>query len=177
MVELLLPYINTPILKAWDRASRAQRSLKAGIVRRQFPWLRGTTWRNNWRSAWNGFRFEHIYAFLTLTGWNWKRHVIIMTKTDLSGFVVTMHSGFCEQHDIPLGLKPSGFDFLFARALVHCDNKPLQIMWCYHPYHNENRSIGHEWVITSHWCTRRAKVVYYSLVCILQSGDFISDNG
>ena len=28
-------------------------------VRWQFPSLRGTTWRNNGRSAWNGSRFEH----------------------------------------------------------------------------------------------------------------------
>ena len=38
-------------------------SLDDGIVRLQFPSLRGTTWRNNGRSAWNGSRFEHIRAF------------------------------------------------------------------------------------------------------------------
>ena len=31
-------------------------------------------------------------------GWNWKFHVIIVIKTDLSGFAVTMHSGLCQQH-------------------------------------------------------------------------------
>ena len=34
-------------------------------------------------------------------------------KTDLSGFVVTMHSGLCEQYVKSLGLSPSVFDFLF----------------------------------------------------------------
>ena len=63
MVGLLLPYINTPISKAWGSASRAQRPLTTGIVRRQFPSFRGTTWRNNGRSAWNGSRFEHICTF------------------------------------------------------------------------------------------------------------------
>ena len=33
------------------------------LLRRQFPSLRGPTWRNNGRSAWNGSRFEHICAF------------------------------------------------------------------------------------------------------------------
>ena len=42
-------------------------------------------------------------------GRNWKCRVIIVIKTDLSGFIVTMHSGLCEQN----GLTPSGFDFLF----------------------------------------------------------------
>ena len=36
-----------------------------------------------------------------------------MIKTDLSGFVVTMHSGLCEQYVKSLGLSASGFDFLF----------------------------------------------------------------
>ena len=67
VVGLLLPYLNMPILKAWGSASRAQRPLTTGIVRRQFPWLRGTNWRNNGRSAWNGSRFEHICAFYVET--------------------------------------------------------------------------------------------------------------
>ena len=33
------------------------------------------------------------WRILTFTGRNWKCHVIIVIKTDLSGFVVTMHSG------------------------------------------------------------------------------------
>ena len=49
-----------------------------------------------------------------------------MIKTDLSGFVVAMHSGLCEQYVEPLSLMASGLDFLFAEARVHCDNKPLQ---------------------------------------------------
>ena len=59
------------------------------------------------------------------TGWNWKCHIIIVIKTDLSGFVVTMNPGLCEQYIQSLGLTASGLDFMFARALMHCDNKPL----------------------------------------------------
>ena len=62
-VGFILPHFNTPILKTWGSASRAQRPLTTGIVRWQFPSLRGTTWRNNGRSAWNSSRFEHICAF------------------------------------------------------------------------------------------------------------------
>ena len=36
-----------------------------------------------------------------------------MIKTDLSGFVVTMHSGLCKQYIKSLGLSASSFDFLF----------------------------------------------------------------
>ena len=78
-----------------------QRPLTTGIVRRQFPSLRGTTWRNNAMSAWNGSRFEHIRAFYVeitnIHGWNWKCDVIIVIKTDMSGLVVPMHSGLCER--------------------------------------------------------------------------------
>ena len=49
-----------------------------------------------------------------------------MTKTDLSGFVVTMHSGLCEQYVKSLGLMASGFDFPFCMRPRACDNKPLQ---------------------------------------------------
>ena len=58
-----LTNLNTPIWKAWGSASRAQRLLTTGIARRQFPSLRGTTWRSNGRSAWNGSGFEHTRAF------------------------------------------------------------------------------------------------------------------
>ena len=51
--RVVLPYLKMPILKAWGSASRAQRPLT----------LRGTTWRNNERCAWNGPRYEHICAF------------------------------------------------------------------------------------------------------------------
>ena len=61
--NIFLTNLNTSIWKAWGSVSRAQRPLTMGIVRRQFPSLRGTTWRNNERSAWNGSRFEHICAF------------------------------------------------------------------------------------------------------------------
>ena len=55
-----------------------------------------------------------------------KCHVMIVFKTDLLGFVVTMHSGLRELYVNSRGLTALGLDFLFARALVHCDNKPLQ---------------------------------------------------
>ena len=96
------------ILKAWGSASRAQRPLTTGMVRRQFPSLRGTTWRNNGRSAWKGSRFEHIYAFYAkitnIHGVKLKMSFIIVIKTDLSGFVVPMHSGLCEQYVKSLGI-------------------------------------------------------------------------
>ena len=38
-----------------------------------------------------------------------------------------MHEGLCEQYVKSLGLMAPGFDFFFARTLVHCDNKPQQI--------------------------------------------------
>ena len=63
---------------------------------------------------------------LTFTGWNWKCHVIMVIRTDLSGFVVPMHSGLCEQYVKSLGLRPRDLTSCFARALVHWDNKPLQ---------------------------------------------------
>ena len=43
----------------------------------------------------------------------------------MSGFVGTMHQGFCEQHAQSHDLTASEFDFLFARAHVHCDNNSL----------------------------------------------------
>ena len=47
-----------------------------------------------------------------------------MIKSNLSGFVVTMHSGLCEQYVQSLGLTASGLDFLVARTLLHYDNNP-----------------------------------------------------
>ena len=116
--RVVLPYLHTPISKARGSASRAQRPLTMGIARRQFPSLRGTTWHNNGRNAWNGSRSEHIYATFTwrlliFTGWNRKCHVKIVIKTDLPGFVVPVHSGLCEQYVKSLGLTPSRFAFLF----------------------------------------------------------------
>ena len=35
-------------------------------------------------------RYSYFQRILTFTRWNWKCHVIIVIKTDLSGFVVTM---------------------------------------------------------------------------------------
>ena len=58
-VEIVKTNLNTPIWKAWGSASRAQRPLPTGIVRRQFPSLRGTTWCNNGSSTRNSSRFEH----------------------------------------------------------------------------------------------------------------------
>ena len=54
----------------------------------------------------------HTWRLLTFMGWNWKCLVIIVIKTDPSGFVVPMHSGLCEQYVKSLGLTSSGFDFL-----------------------------------------------------------------
>ena len=111
MVGLLLRYLNTSILKAWGSASRAQRPLTMGIVRWQFPLVRGTTWHNNMTSAWNGSHFRKgsrlpfMWRLLTSMGWNWKCHVVIVIKTELSDL--------CEQYVKSLGLTPSGFDFLF----------------------------------------------------------------
>ena len=70
------------ILKAWGSDSRAQRPLTTGIVRRQFPSLRGTTWRNSGRSTWNGLIALSTYApftwrLLTFMGCNLFCHVII----------------------------------------------------------------------------------------------------
>ena len=55
---------------------------------------------DNGRSTRNGSRFQrHIKVYvLTFTGTNWKCHVITVIKKDLSGFVVTMHPGLCEQN-------------------------------------------------------------------------------
>ena len=94
------------IIKVWSVGSRAQRPLPKGIVRHKFPSLSDTTWRNNGSSTQNGLRFEH-HIRLTFTRWNWKCHVIIVNKADLSGLVVTMHSGLCEQYvkiPRPIGL-------------------------------------------------------------------------
>ena len=63
MVGIVLQYSHTPIFKAWGSTSRTQHPLRKGIVRRQFPSFRGTMWRNNGRSPWNGSRFKHICAF------------------------------------------------------------------------------------------------------------------
>ena len=52
--RMLIMVLNTPISKVWGRASRAQRPLPTGIVKRQFPSLRDTTWRNNRSSTRNG---------------------------------------------------------------------------------------------------------------------------
>ena len=53
------------------------------------------------------------WRILTFMGQNWKCHVIVI-KTDVSGFVVTMHSGLCEQYVKSLRPTPLGFDFLFS---------------------------------------------------------------
>ena len=129
VVGLFLLYLNTLILKTWGSASHAQRPLMTGIVRRQFLSLRGTTWHNNGRGMWNGCLFEHICAFymeITFTGWNWKCHVIIMIKTNQSGFVVPMHLDLCEQYVKFLWLTPSGLTSCFSCTLMHWDNKAHQ---------------------------------------------------
>ena len=73
--------------------------------------------------------FKHWYVACT-----WQCIAITLKSTQsyhngdfLSGFVVTTHSSVCKQ--CVKFLTTSGFDFLFVRALLHCDNKPLQIQF------------------------------------------------
>ena len=47
-----------------------------------------------------------------------------MIKTDLSGFVITMHLGLCKQYVKSLGLKASGFDFNFQYSCYTADQMP-----------------------------------------------------
>ena len=115
MVEIFKRFLDTPISNVWGSASRAQRPLPTGSVRRQFPSFRGTRWRNNGSPSYFKWR---ILAFTRL---NWKCHVIILIKTHLSGFVVTMHSGLCDHYVKSLDQWASSFGFLFRtcpRALV-----------------------------------------------------------
>ena len=104
-------------LKAWSSASWAQRPLTTGIGRRQFPSLSASCdVTMGVAREWLSLRARYSYfkwRILTFTGWNPKCHLISVIKTDLSGFVVTMHSGLCEQNVKSLRLTPSGFDFLF----------------------------------------------------------------
>ena len=89
-VELFILLPNTPILKVWSCASRAQRYLT----------LRGTSWRNNGAHTWDGFCLEHHIYILSGEYWHSRGEiecrVIFAMKTDLSGFFATMHSGLCE---------------------------------------------------------------------------------
>ena len=117
------PLLNTLISELSGSASQAQRRLTTGIARRQFLSLRGPTWRNNGRSAWKGSRFEYHCRILRGEYW-YSRGDIIKIKADLSGLVVTMHSGLCKQYVQSLGLTASGSDFLFATR--RCVNRPLQ---------------------------------------------------
>ena len=116
-VGLLLTYLNTPILKAWANASRAQRHLTTGKVRRHFPSLRAprdVTMVGAIETALASSTYvPFTWRLLTYTAWNWKCHVIIGIKTDLTEFVVPVHPGLCEQNVESPGLTPSGFDFLF----------------------------------------------------------------
>ena len=79
------------------------------------------------------------WSLPTFTRWNWKCHVIIVIKTDLSGFVVPMHSGLCEQYVKSLGLRPRDLTSCFARALVHWDNNPSRTGL--NPLNISNRSL------------------------------------
>ena len=129
-VEIVKTNLNTPIWKAWGSASRAQRPLPTGIVR-QIPVVKGAPRDVTKGGARETALASSTYApftwrLLTFKGWNWKCHVIIVIKTDLSGFVVPVHSGLCEQYVKSLGLRPRDLTSCFARALVHWDNKPLQ---------------------------------------------------
>ena len=88
-----------PTLKVWSSGSGHESPLTTGILKRRFPLLSGTTWRNTGSSTWNGSRFEHNIRLqtLTFTGYYLKWFVIIVIKADLSGVVVTMHSGLYKQ--------------------------------------------------------------------------------
>ena len=119
---IALPHLSTPILKVWGSALRTQCPLTTGIVRRQFPSLRGTTWRSNGKSAWNGSRFEHHIRLLRRDQWHSQSEIkniayYNVTNTEL-GLVRT-------ERPIP-GPNGLGIELPVPRALVHCDNKPLQ---------------------------------------------------
>ena len=55
---------------------------------------------------------QHIHLLSGEYQHDGMKNVIIMIKADLSGFVVTMHLGLCEQYI--LGLTALGLDFLFC---------------------------------------------------------------
>ena len=128
VVGLLLTYLNTPILKAWASASRAQRPLTTGIVRRHFPSLRAprdATMVGAIETALASSTYvPFTWRLLTFTAWNWKCHVIIGIKTDLTEFVVPMHSGLCEQNVESPGLTfEIGFDYNFIGHLTPGSNR------------------------------------------------------
>ena len=92
---IVLPHSNTPILKVWGSASRARRSLTTDIVA-TIPFLNGHRMMYQWEKHAKRLSLRAPYSpfkwrILTFTGWNKKCHVIVLIKTDLSGFVVTMH--------------------------------------------------------------------------------------
>ena len=68
---------------------------------------------------WNGSRFEqHIHLLrgeFNIHGLKWKMscHVIIVTETELSGFVVTLHLGFSARNSETRSLWAEVLDFLF----------------------------------------------------------------
>ena len=122
--------LDSPILRAWASVSRVWRPLTTGIVRWQLTLWRGTMWRNNgWELHAKQLSLQAWYSYfkwriLTFTRWNWKCRVIIMIKTDLSGFVITMHLGLCKKYVKSLGLKASGFDFNFQYSCYTADQMP-----------------------------------------------------
>ena len=62
---------------------------------------------------WHHFFHSGGFTWRIQTCMGWKWPVILVIKTDLSGFVVTMSSGFCDQHVQSLGLTASELDLLF----------------------------------------------------------------
>ena len=69
-------------------------------------------------------------------------------KPVLEGFVVTMHEGARETGSQTRGRLAEGFDVLFAKAWVHCDNKPdrsvlITIITWHFQFHPLNISILH----------------------------------
>ena len=113
--RILLTVLNTAILKVWCIAS--QRSVSSdGHWEATIPVVEA-------RDVTIGVAYETdlvlsiIFVFYTentnIHEMKLKSHVITVTRTDLSRFVVIMHSGVCEQYVKFLGLSASGFYFLF----------------------------------------------------------------
>ena len=112
-------------------------SLDDGYYEAKIPFVKGTTWRNNGRSTWNGSRFEHTCAFyveiinihsvklkMSCNNRDYSQSVRVCCHNAL-GLVRTVHQ-------IPRELTSC-----FARAIVHCDNKslhpePILITWINH---------------------------------------------
>ena len=76
------------------------------------------------RLAWPYSYFK--WKILTFMRWNWKCHFIIVIKTGLSGFAVTMQSGLYEKVVKSIGLIVAGFDSCSAAPSCIVTTKPLE---------------------------------------------------